>query len=202
MNFIVRILASKQLLCKAGDLLATKALCDNACMEPCRSARRFAHPLLRISVITGALAALALLAHAPAQAIAHTDFSVTIGPAVLCRDKLEMKFYYDYLKGSFGQPYKHEQGAYWFRTKAQLFGKDLNEVFVSDQSTDWEFVGAVFKVKPDELAKTLQSDVGPIYIKTAAGYQYSPYATQSLSEIMWQGNNAKLLCRHHVAPLH
>lgn len=199
MNFIVRILASKQLLCKADDLLATKSPCDNACMKICHPTRRLGHPLLRVGAIA---CALALLAHAPAQAIARTDFSVTIGPALLCRDKLEMKFYYDYLKGSFGQPYKHEQGAYWFRTKAQLFGKDLNEVFVSDQSTDWEFVGAVFKVKPDELAKALQSDVGPIYIKTAAGYQYSPYAAQSLSEIMWQGNNAKLLCRHHVAPLH
>ncbi|HEX7644603.1 MAG TPA: hypothetical protein VF472_20550 [Burkholderiaceae bacterium] len=145
--------------------------------------------------------AFALLAQPAAQAGPRTDFGVTIGPAVLCRDKMEMKFYYDYLKGSFGQPYKHEQGAYWFRTKTQLFGKDLIEVFVSDQSTDWEFVGAVFKIKPDELAKAMPSEVGPLYVKTAAGYRYSPYATQSLSEIMWQNNNAKLLCRHQVAPL-
>ncbi|HEX8955562.1 MAG TPA: hypothetical protein VF798_04775 [Burkholderiaceae bacterium] len=143
--------------------------------------------------------ALALLAQPPAHAVPRTDFGVTIGPAVLCRDKMDMKFDYDYLKGSFGQPYKHEQGAYWFRTRTQLFGKDLIEVFVSDQSTDWEFVGAVFKAKPDALAKAMPSEVGPLYVKTAAGYQYSPYATQSLSEIMWQNNNAKLLCRHHVA---
>lgn len=167
-------------------------------MELLRPAMQVAAPLLRLTAIAGALA---LLAHTPAQAIARTDFGVTIGPAVLCRDKLEMKFYYDYLKGSFGQPYKHEQGAYWFRTKAQLFGKDLSEVFVSDQSTEWEFIGAVFKVKPDDLAKSLQSDAGPRYVKTATGYQYSPYQAQSLSEIMWQGNNAKLLCRHHVAPV-
>ena len=198
-HFVALILASKQLLCKAADLRAMKAPCDNARMDTFRPARHFLRTLLRMSAIAGALA---LLTDTPAQAIARTDFSVTIGPAVLCRDKMEMKFYYDYLKDSFGQPYKHEQGAYWFRTKTQLFGKDLTEVFISDQSTDWEFVGAVFKVKPDVLAKALQSDVGPLYIKTAAGYQYSPYATQSLSEIMWQGNNAKLLCRHHVAPLH
>ncbi len=167
-----------------------KAACDNGCMGNIRYALHF-----------GFAGALALLAQSPAQAVARTDFGVTIGSAVLCRDKMEMKYYYDYLKGSFGEPYKHEQGAYWFRTKTQLFGKDLVEVFVSDQSTDWEFVGAVFKVKPDELAKAMQSEAGPLFVKTATGYQYSPYAAQSLSEIMWQNNNAKLLCRHHVAPL-
>ena len=155
----------------------------------------------RIPFRYAAIAIALLLAQPPAQAVPRADFGITIGPAVLCRDKLDMKIYYDYLKGSFGQPYKHEQGAYWFRTKTQLFGKDLVEVFVSDQSTEWEFIGAVFKVKPDELAKTLQSEAGPLYVKTATGYQYSPYQTQSLSEIMWQSNNAKLLCRHHVAPL-
>lgn len=147
---------------------------------------------------------IVLLAALPCSAWAlgpRTDFGITVGPAVLCRDKLDMKTMYDYLKGSFGQPARHEQGAYWFRTKAQLFGKDLVEVFVSDQSTQWEFVGAVFKVKPDELAKTMQSDIGPVFIKTASGYQYSPYAAQGLSEIMWQKNNSKLLCRHLVAPL-
>jgi hypothetical protein len=82
-----------------------------------------------------------------------------------------------------------------------LFGKDLLETFVSDQSTQWEFVGAVFKIKPDDLAKAMQSDIGPVFVKTATGYQYSPYQAQGLSEIMWQNNNAKLLCRHLVAPL-
>lgn len=160
------------------------------------------HPSLSTSCKAAALLALALLAQPSAHAAgAKSDFGVTIGSAVLCRDKLDMKYLYDYLKGSFGQPYRHEQGAYWFRTKALLFGKELTETFVSDQSTQWEFVGAVFKIKPDDLVKTMQSDVGPVYVKTANGYRYSAYQTQSLSEIMWQNNNAKLLCRHLVAPL-
>ena len=160
------------------------------------------NPLDRRTLYKAAMAAaLAVLTTAAHAVGPKSDFGVTVGPAVLCRDKLDMKYLYDYLKGSFGEPARHEQGAYWFRTKAQLFGKNLAEVFVSDQSTDWEFVGAVFKLKPDELAKTLQSDVGPVFVKTANGYQYSPYQAQGLSEIMWQDNNAKLLCRHHVAPL-
>jgi hypothetical protein len=158
-------------------------------------------PSLLTRCQAAALFALALPMQGANAAGPKSDFGVTIGPAVLCRDKLDMKYLYDYLAGSFGQPYKHEQGAYWFRTKAQLFGKDLTETFVSDQSTQWEFVGAVFKIKPDDLVKAMQSDVGPIYVKTANGYRYSPYQTQSLSEIMWQNNNAKLLCRHFVAPL-
>jgi hypothetical protein len=123
------------------------------------------------------------------------DFSVTIGPAILCRNKLDMKFFYDYLTASFGPAYKQGQGAYWFKAKAQLFGKNIKEIFVSDQSSEWMFVGAIFNAKPDDLAKSVQTSAGPIYIKSDAGYQYSPYNSQGTSEIMWQDNNAKLLCR-------
>lgn len=163
-------------------------------------ASRFARTLPGFAI---ALAAFTLAVIAPdARALgAKTDFSVTIGPAVLCRDKLEMKYLYDYLSASFGPAYKQEQGAYWFRTKTQLFGKDLVEVFVSDQSSEWEFVGAVFKIKPEELAKAVQTAAGPIFVKTTSGYQYSPYHAQAMSEIMWQDKNAKLLCRHHVGAL-
>ncbi|HEY8023890.1 MAG TPA: hypothetical protein VIF60_04950 [Burkholderiaceae bacterium] len=163
-------------------------------------ANRFAQILPGIAI---GLATFTLAVVAPdAQALgAKTDFSVTIGPAVLCRDKLEMKYLYDYLSASFGPAYRQEQGAYWFRTKTQLFGKDLVEVFVSDQSSEWEFVGAVFKIKPEEVAKAVQTAAGPIFVKTASGYQYSPYQAQATSEIMWQGKNAKLVCRHHVGSL-
>lgn len=123
------------------------------------------------------------------------DFSVTIGPAILCRDTLNMKFFYDYLTASFGRSYKQEQGAYWFKAKAQLFGKEVKEIFVSDQSSDWVFVGVIFNAKPDDLAKSVQTSAGTIYIKRDAGYQYTPYRSQGTSEIMWQDNNAKLLCR-------
>jgi hypothetical protein len=123
------------------------------------------------------------------------DFGVTIGPAILCRDLLDMKFFYDYLSASFGPAYKREQGAYWFRAKAQLFGKDVKEIFVSDQSSDWVFVGAIFNAKPDELAKSVQASAGTDFKKYLSGYQYSPYQSQGTSEIMWQDKDAKLLCR-------
>jgi len=101
------------------------------------------------------------------------DFSVTIGPAILCRDKLDMKFFYDYLTASFGPSYKQEQGAYWFRTKTQLFGKDIKEIFISDQSSDWIFVGAIFNAKPDDLAKAVQASAGTIFAKSENSYRYS-----------------------------
>jgi hypothetical protein len=126
------------------------------------------------------------------------DFGVTVGPAILCRDMLDMKFFYDYLSASFGPAYKREQGAYWFRAKAQLFGKDIKEVFISDQSSDWVFVGAIFNAKPDEIAKVVQTEVGTNFIKTVKGYQYSPYQSQGTSEIMWQDKDAKLLCRRMI----
>jgi hypothetical protein len=126
------------------------------------------------------------------------DFSPTIGPAILCRNKLDMKFFYDYLSASFGPPYKREQGAYWFKSKAQLFGKEVKETFVSDQSGDWIFVGAIFNTKPDDLATAVRTLIGPIYVKSDAGYKFSPYQSQGTSEIMWQNKDAKLLCRHFV----
>lgn len=126
------------------------------------------------------------------------DFGVTIGPAILCRNTLNMKFFYDYLTASFGPSYKRDQGAYWFKSKAQLFGKEVKEIFVSDQASDWVFVGAVFNTKPDDLAKAVQTAIGPIYVKSETGYQYSPYQSQGTSEIMWQKKDAKLLCRRYV----
>ena len=129
------------------------------------------------------------------------DFSVTVGPAILCRDKLDMKFFYDYLSASFGPAYKREQGAYWFRAKAQLFGKDIKEIFISDQSSDWVFVGAIFNAKPDDLAQAVQASAGTVFAKSASSYRYSPYQSQGTSEIMWQTNDAKLLCRRMIGKL-
>lgn len=108
---------------------------------------------------------------------------------------MDMRFFYDYLTASFGPSYKRAQGAYWFRAKTQLFGKDVKEVFISDQSSDWIFVGALFNTKPDDLAKAVQVSAGTNFIKTVSGYQYSPYQSQGTSEIMWQDKDSKLLCR-------
>jgi hypothetical protein len=126
------------------------------------------------------------------------DFGVIIGPAALCRDRLDMKFYYDYLTASFGPSYKREQGAFWFKAKAQLFGQEVKEIFISDQSSNWAFVGVIFNAKPDDLAKSVQAAAGSIHTKNSASYQYSPYQAQGTSEIMWQDKNAKLLCRQLI----
>ena len=153
------------------------------------------HSRLRLTIVA-LIATLSVCYTGSVGAVGpRPDFSVTIGPAILCRDQLDMKFFYDYLTASFGPSYKREQGAYWFRAKAQLFGKDIKEIFVSDQSSDWIFVGAIFNVKPDELAKSVQASAGTDFTKTANGYKYSPYQSQGTSEIMWQANDSKLLCR-------
>jgi hypothetical protein len=140
----------------------------------------------------------ACMGGAQAAGAPRPDFSITIGPAVLCRSKLDLKFFYDYLTASFGPSYKHDQGAYWFKGQAQLFGQQVKEIFVGDQSGDWIFVGVVFKGKPDDLAKAMKSAVGTIYVKTDSGYQYSPYDSQGTSEIMWQNTDAKMFCRRFV----
>ena len=162
-------------------------------MTPCT--RRSHCFTLKKFCVAASLAACQIAAQAAGP---KPDFSVTIGPAILCRDKLDIKYLYDYLTASFGPSYKRDQGAYWFKSKAQLFGKEVKEIFITDQTGDWVFVGAVFKAKPDELAKSVQTLAGPIYNKTEAGYQFSPYQEQGTSEIMWQDKDAKLFCRHFV----
>lgn len=126
------------------------------------------------------------------------DFGVMVGSAILCRDKMDMKFFYDYLKSSFGNAYKRDQGAYWFRAQAQLFGKQTSDVFISDQSSEWVFIGVIFKTKPSDLAQAVRDSTGVAFDKTYSGYQYSPYQTQGTSEIMWQTNDSKLLCRRYT----
>jgi hypothetical protein len=141
---------------------------------------------------------LACVAGAQAAGGPKPDFAVTIGPAVLCRSKMDLKFYYDYLTASFGPSTRRDQGAYWFNAKAQLFEQQVKEIFVGDQHGDWIFVGVVFKSKPDDLAKAVKTSAGTIFIKTDSGYQYSPYNSQGMSEIMWQNTDSKLFCRHFV----
>lgn len=47
-----------------------------------------------------------------------STFGQVVGNAVLCIDQIDNKAFYAYLLTAFGPAYKHEGGAYWFRTDA------------------------------------------------------------------------------------
>lgn len=121
---------------------------------------RAALPALLVAVLTAPAALLAL----PAAA-APTTFGTIIGNGLQCRDEINNQYYYDYLLGAFGPAYKREGGAYWFKTDATLWGVQISEVMVSDDSSALVFVGAVAEATPEKLEQAIAEQLGVHYIK-------------------------------------
>lgn len=131
-----------------------------------------------------------------------STFSATFGPAILCLDDLEPGYFYNYLRQR-QRPYKIEQGAYWFKTSDQLFGAPLTEVFVSDDSSRYAFVGAVSTLSPSELAATVSAaaPAGGSFKRLSRTDRYSIYASPIGSVIAYQGNKGKIFCyRDRIRP--
>jgi hypothetical protein len=138
--------------------------------------------------------ALAGPASAQTQDKQPSTFAPVIGAALLCHDHLDNAYFYSWLKTRFGPPYKHEGGAYWFRTgEATLWGAPVTEVLVSDDTSEWVFVGAVAEVAPDELEQAVRKASGVHY--TARGA--SPYPLRMSipgSTIAYYNAKSKIYC--------
>ncbi|MEO7496407.1 MAG: hypothetical protein ABIT83_05325 [Massilia sp.] len=104
-------------------------------------------------------AALLCLLCGPAGA-APSTFGPVIGNALLCRSHLDNAYFYSYFSTAFGPAYKHEGGAYWFKTDATLWGAAVSEVLVSDDTSELVFIGAVTESPPDKLDTAIRSAVG------------------------------------------
>jgi hypothetical protein len=108
-----------------------------------------------------ALAAVPDLAGAQSGDKPPSTFGPVIGSALLCRDHLDNRYFYSWLKTAFGPPWKHEGGAYWFRTgEATLWGAPVTEVMVSDDTSALVFVAAVAEVPPDQLEQSIRAAAG------------------------------------------
>jgi len=90
-----------------------------------------------------------------------STFGPVIGSALLCRSHLDNGYFYSWLQAAFGAPYKHEGGAYWFRTgEATLWGTPVTEVMVSDDTSELVFVAAVAEAPPDQLEQAIRGAAG------------------------------------------
>jgi hypothetical protein len=90
-----------------------------------------------------------------------STFGPVIGAALLCHDQIDNAYFYRYLQTAFGPPYKHDGGAFWFRTPdAQLWGAQVSEVMVSDDTSELAFLAAVAEVPPDELEQAIRKNAG------------------------------------------
>lgn len=145
---------------------------------------RAAAPALLLALASGG---------ATAQAV-PTTFGTIIGNGLLCRDQTANFYYYDYLVKHFGAPYKHEGGAFWFRTDgATLWGREIPEVMVSDDTSTYIFVGAVSESTPEELQQAIVAQVGTRYtrIDTSA---YPVRESKPASRIVYFDTRSKIYC--------
>lgn len=117
-----------------------------------------------------------------------------LGMAILCLDDVEPGYFYNAMRR---RPYKTEDGAYWFKTTEQLFGAPVSEIFISDGTSRHAFVGAISSLSPSALAAVISAAVpaGGGFIRVSRTDRYSPYVSPSGSEIVYQGNRAKIFCR-------
>jgi hypothetical protein len=150
-------------------------------------------PLLPLRRVAGAML-LSLLACACAQAAPPTTFGAVIGSGLLCHDETTNRYYYDYMVRFFGPPYKREGGAWWFRTQdATLWGTEVSEVIVSDDSWPMVFIGAVAETTPEKLEEAIIAQVGLRYAKIDSS-RYPVRQAKPGSRIVYFDRKAKIYC--------
>ncbi|GJJ05282.1 hypothetical protein RugamoR64_58200 [Duganella rhizosphaerae] len=145
-------------------------------------------------LLRGALAAVLAAACCAAAAQVPTTFGTIVGNGLLCRDQTDNLYYYDYLLKAFGPAYKHDGGAYWFKTDgANLWGKPISEVMVSDDTSTYIFVGAVAEATPEELEQAIITQVGLHYARIDSS-AYPVREAKPASRIVYFDTKSKIYC--------
>lgn len=153
--------------------------------------------MTRASRALACAAWLVALAPLVAGAAMPSTFGPVVGSALLCRSHLENGYFYNYLETAFGKSYKHEGGAYWFKTPdTTLWGFEVKEVWVSDDTSELVFIGALSEAEPDKLADAVRNSVGVRYTAQDAG-KY-PLRTSTLgSTIAYVDKKSKIYCARY-----
>jgi hypothetical protein len=139
-----------------------------------------------------ALALAGCLMHAGVLA-APSTFGTIFGNAALCIDQIDSAYFYDYLSTSFGPPYKREGGAYWFRADARLWGLEVADVIVSDDSSDLVFVAAVLEATPEELDLAISRAAGVRHIAVDQS-AFPVRQARPGSKIVYFNTRSKIYC--------
>jgi len=125
-----------------------------------------------------------------------STFGQVVGNAVLCIDHLDNKAFYAYLLTAFGPAYKHEGGAYWFRTDATLWGAPVNEVMVSDDTSPLVFMGVVVDSTPEKLEPAIRTASGMSFRK-ADNSAFPVRTSVPGSKIVYFRSKAKVYCARY-----
>ena len=140
-----------------------------------------------------ACASALLWLYAPVAIAAPSTFGPVIGSALLCRSHLDNAYFHSYLSSAFGPSYKHEGGAWWFKADASLWGAQVTDVIVSDDTSALVFIGAVTQGTPDQLDEAIRAAVG-VRHRVQDGSTYPVRASAPGSQIVYFNDNAKIFC--------
>ena len=69
------------------------------------------------------------------------SFAVSMWSVLSGNSNLDIYYYYQYFNKKFGEPYQRKDGAFWFKTSESFYSLKTENVFVSDGSSDYIFVG-------------------------------------------------------------
>jgi hypothetical protein len=130
---------------------------------------------------------------APSAEAAPSTFGPVIGNALLCRSHLDNAYFYSYLSSAFGPSYKHEGGAWWFKADASLWGAQVSDVIVSDDTSELVFIGAVALGAPDKLDEAIRAAVG-LRHRALDGSTYPVRESAPGSQIVYFKDNSKIFC--------
>lgn len=141
--------------------------------------------------------ALASMLSMPAVAAMPSTFGPVIGSAILCRSHLDNAYFYSYLTTAFGKSYKHEGGAYWFKAKdASLWGVQLKDVWVSDDTSELVFIGANTDAEADKLADAVKDMAGVRFIPQDAS-KYPLRVSNPGTTIAYVNKKSKIYCARY-----
>lgn len=138
-----------------------------------------------------------LLAFACGGALAlPSTFGPVVGSALLCRSQLDNAYFHAYLTSALGPSYKHEGGAFWFKGDATLWGKQVRDVMVSDDTHPTVFIAAVLDSKPEELEEAIRASTG-LRHKVADASPNPLRKSNPGSVIAYQADKSKIYCARY-----
>jgi len=115
------------------------------------------------------------------------SFSVSMWSALSANSTLDVFYYYHYFKKKFGAPYQRKDGAFWFKSSDSFYSLKTEDVFVSDGSSDFIFVGISVSGSPKSTVKAVSFLPGFNFHKENPNDQYSKYISNSGAEVLWLG---------------
>ncbi|HEY0060914.1 MAG TPA: hypothetical protein VGC21_02265 [Telluria sp.] len=137
--------------------------------------------------------AIVLAATGAAAGAAPSTFGPVIGTALLCRSHLDNAYFQSYLTTAFGPSYKHEGGAYWFKADGNLWGAQVTDIILSDDTSELVFLGAVTEATPDKLEEAIRGSAGLRHIAADAS-AYPVRESRPGSRIVYFKTKSKIYC--------